>query len=267
MVLYINFYLEKLKNNILSNIDKDIDPFLKAEFIKSINNIALYWDDIKDRFIQNIEYTYTLEEQMVFTILADKLRDDFLDKKPMYTSILIFSLLASDKFVVNYPLYTKVLLSKPFYDAIRSVQEKCQFIRINELFSMLLEQMEGPYISEEDYNFLLKSLKKAANESYEILINENNSLMEIYYIIKKKMEEENKDIIIFNQDDFDTLKTISKYVQIKSKEDLGEIKNKIIDIENNYYSAISIIKEVLNMLNEYNKVIPIARIRQIKRDK
>lgn len=46
-------------------VDKleNIDPILVTE----------YWNKIKDLFIQNIEFTYSYDEQMAFTILASKL--------------------------------------------------------------------------------------------------------------------------------------------------------------------------------------------------
>ena len=69
-IAYI-YYLEKLKHEILDIMEVDklenIDPILVTEFKKSIKSITPeYWNKIKDLFVQNIEFTYSYDEQMAF---------------------------------------------------------------------------------------------------------------------------------------------------------------------------------------------------------
>ena len=75
MLLYFNPFLRKLETDILkSEYIELIDPILIKEFKKAINNITPeYWQEIAFLFKNNINYVYSIDEQMAFTIIATKI--------------------------------------------------------------------------------------------------------------------------------------------------------------------------------------------------
>lgn len=67
----INFYLAKLTHNLL--IDENIfmiEPVLIKEFKKAIIDINNNWKIYETNFKENIKFVFSIDEQMIFTILA-----------------------------------------------------------------------------------------------------------------------------------------------------------------------------------------------------
>ena len=110
MLLYFNPFLRKLETDILkSEYIELIDPILIKEFKKAINYITPeYWQEIAFLFKNNINYVYSIDEQMAFTIIATKMGIDFLSKDPEYCGELISILTLLKKNPLNYVKYTKI---------------------------------------------------------------------------------------------------------------------------------------------------------------
>ena len=171
-ITYI-YYLEKLKCEILNVMEVDklenIDPILVTEFKKSIKNITPeYWNKIKDLFIQNIEFTYSYDEQMTFTILASKLGLEFLSKKPEYCEELASILPLTQKSPLNYSSYAQIFLKPQSYELIVSTVENNNITSYFELFQIILTRITSTNLSEADRNFILKLLYRFNDQTHLI---------------------------------------------------------------------------------------------------
>ena len=265
-IAYI-YYLEKLKYEILDTAELDklesIDPILITEFKKAIKKITPeYWNEIKDLFIQNIEFTFSYDEQMAFTILASKLGLEFLNKKPEYCGELASILPLVQKSPLQYPNYAKIFLENPIYELIISTVEDELLVSYFELFQIILARIPSADLTEEDYNFILKLLYELKDQTYTILINENDSLKNIYYKIYINMKKANKKELIFNHDAFRKLTILLNIIQENNPEKCSDIKQKILEIEKENYTIEAIIHKVLQELNNFQKVIKLTRGKQ-----
>ncbi len=113
MIVYFNLYLRKLEQEILnSEFIETLDPILIKEFKKSINSITPeYWAKIENLFKENINYVYSVDEQMAFSIVASKLGLTFLECDPEFCGELISILVLLKKSPLNYVTYVKIFLS------------------------------------------------------------------------------------------------------------------------------------------------------------
>lgn len=259
MILTFNYYLQNLKKEVLTAVNEEptryIDPLLVREFKKALKRITLEdWQEIGNLFEENINYLYTYEEQMTFTIVTSKLGLNFLTKDPEYCSMLISALCLSNKSPRNYPDYAKILLSKPLYTMIKEIKDKKEYINYFAIFDILLFNIETPNIDEEEYNLYLKELSKVKGENYRILINESDSILDIYFKLQASMHKLNTKKMIFDLDDFDTLNLLLKY-------DDEKIKDSILQIEEYSYSVLELINNVLCYIKNYKKIIPFTRRR------
>ena len=100
----------------------------------------------------------------------------------------------------------------------------------------------------ETKNHFLRSLYKVQNKTYNILINDNNNLSEIYNILYRTMIKCNKNKYIFSNKDFRDLKTILIILYSNDDELKENLKEQIMDIENKYNSPEAIIKSILRTL-------------------
>ena len=265
-ITYI-YYLEKLKHEILDVMEVDklenIDPILVTEFKKSIKNITPeYWNKIKDLFVQNIEFTYSYDEQMAFTILASKLGLEFLNKKPEYCGELASILPLVQKSPLNYSNYAKIFLESPIYELIVSIVENNQITSYFELFQIILTRITSANLSEEDRNFILKLLYRFNDQTYTILIEENDTLDEIYYKLYFNMKKANKKGLIYGYDAFRKLAILLNIIDENKENKCKELKEKILEIEKENYTTTSIIHLILKELENFQKIVILTRGKQ-----
>lgn len=246
----INFYLAKLTYDLLSDENINlIEPVLIKEFKKAIIDLNNNWQELEKLFKNNIKYVFTIDEQMIFTILSSKLKLEFLTKDPEYCGELITILSQFQKSPLNLSDYAKIVLEEPLYTTIINTVATSNIFCYQEFFQIIYQDLYTPQMDIETKNHFLRSLYKVQNKTYNILINDNNNLFEIYTIFYKTMIKSNQNKYIFSNKDFKDLKKILYILYNNDNELKEQLKQEIINIENKYNSPEAIIKNVLRTLN------------------
>lgn len=255
MVLYFNPYLRKLETDILKSEYIDlIDPILIKEFKKAINSITpKYWQEIAFLFKNNINYVYSIDEQMVFTIIATKMGIEFLSKDPEYCGELISILALLKKSPLNYVKYTKLLLSEPLYSCIVNIITKSRTFSYHEFLEIIFSRnLETPEMSEESYNTLIKSLYKIQEKVYYIFILPEDSLLTIFKKIEVFMKNANQEQLQFSKQSFSTLSILLDIIKSNNEELINKAKEDLLAIDQNNTTSKKIIQEVLTYLSKLN---------------
>lgn len=255
MVLYFNPYLRKLETDILKSEYIDlIDPILIKEFKKAINSITPeYWQEIAFLFKNNINYVYSIDEQMVFTIIATKMGIEFLSKDPEYCGELISILALLKKSPLNYVKYTKLLLSEPLYSCIVNIITKSRTFSYHEFLEIIFSRnLETPEMSEESYNTLIKSLYKIQEKVYYIFILPEDSLLTIFQKIESFMKNTNQEQLQFSKQSFSTLSILLDIIKSNNEELINKAKEDLLAIDQNNTTSKKIIQEVLTYLSKLN---------------
>lgn len=255
MVLYFNPYLRKLETEILKSEYIDlIDPILIKEFKKAINSITPeYWQEIAFLFKNNINYVYSIDEQMVFTIIATKIGIEFLSKDPEYCGELISILALLKKSPLNYVKYTKLLLSEPLYSCIVNIITKSRTFSYHEFLEIIFSRnLETPEMSEESYNTLIKSLYKIQEKVYYIFILPEDSLLTIFKKIEVFMKNANQEQLQFSKQSFSTLSILLDIIKSNNEELINKAKEDLLAIDQNNTTSKKIIQEVLTYLSKLN---------------
>ena len=255
MVLYFNPYLRKLETDILKSEYIDlIDPILIKEFKKAINSITPeYWQEIAFLFKNNINYVYSIDEQMVFTIIATKIGIEFLSKDPEYCGELISILALLKKSPLNYVKYTKLLLSEPLYSCIVNIITKSRTFSYHEFLEIIFSRnLETPEMSEESYNTLIKSLYKIQEKVYYIFILPEDSLLTIFKKIESFMKNANQEQLQFSKQSFSTLSILLDIIKSNNEELINKAKEDLLAIDQNNTTSKKIIQEVLTYLSKLN---------------
>lgn len=255
MVLYFNPYLRKLETDILKSEYIDlIDPILIKEFKKAINSITPeYWQEIAILFKNNINYVYSIDEQMVFTIIATKMGIEFLSKDPEYCGELISILALLKKSPLNYVKYTKLLLSEPLYSCIVNIITKSRTFSYHEFLEIIFSRnLETPEMSEESYNTLIKSLYKIQEKVYYIFILPEDSLLTIFKKIEVFMKNANQEQLQFSKQSFSTLSILLDIIKSNNEELINKAKEDLLAIDQNNTTSKKIIQEVLTYLSKLN---------------
>lgn len=255
MVLYFNPYLRKLETDILKSEYIDlIDPILIKEFKKAINSITPeYWQEIAFLFKNNINYVYSIDEQMVFTIIATKMGIEFLSKDPEYCGELISILALLKKSPLNYVKYTKLLLSEPLYSCIVNIITKSRTFSYHEFLEIIFSRnLETPEMSEESYNTLIKSLYKIQEKVYYIFILPEDSLLTIFKKIESFMKNTNQEQLQFSKQSFSTLSILLDIIKSNNEELINKAKEDLLAIDQNNTTSKKIIQEVLTYLSKFN---------------
>lgn len=255
MVLYFNPYLRKLETDILKSEYIDlIDPILIKEFKKAINSITPeYWQEIAVLFKNNINYVYSIDEQMVFTIIATKMGIEFLSKDPEYCGELISILALLKKSPLNYVKYTKLLLSEPLYSCIVNIITKSRTFSYHEFLEIIFSRnLETPEMSEESYNTLIKSLYKIQEKVYYIFILPEDSLLTIFKKIGSFMKNANQEQLQFSKQSFSTLSILLDIIKSNNEELINKAKEDLLAIDQNNTTSKKIIQEVLTYLSKLN---------------
>lgn len=255
MVLYFNPYLRKLETDILKSEYIDlIDPILIKEFKKAINSITPeYWQEIAFLFKNNINYVYSIDEQMVFTIIATKIGIEFLSKDPEYCGELISILALLKKSPLNYVKYTKLLLSEPLYSCIVNIITKSRTFSYHEFLEIIFSRnLETPEMSEESYNTLIKSLYKIQEKVYYIFILPEDSLLTIFKKIGSFMKNANQEQLQFSKQSFSTLSILLDIIKSNNEELINKAKEDLLAIDQNNTTSKKIIQEVLTYLSKLN---------------
>lgn len=255
MVLYFNPYLRKLETDILKSEYIDlIDPILIKEFKKAINSITPeYWQEIAFLFKNNINYVYSIDEQMVFTIIATKMGIEFLSKDPEYCGELISILALLKKSPLNYVKYTKLLLSEPLYSCIVNIITKSRTFSYHEFLEIIFSRnLETPEMSEESYNTLIKSLYKIQEKVYYIFILPEDSLLTIFKKIGSFMKNANQEQLQFSKQSFSTLSILLDIIKSNNEELINKAKEDLLAIDQNNTTSKKIIQEVLTYLSKLN---------------
>ena len=255
MVLYFNPYLRKLETDILKSEYIDlIAPILIKEFKKAINSITPeYWQEIAVLFKNNINYVYSIDEQMVFTIIATKMGIEFLSKDPEYCGELISILALLKKSPLNYVKYTKLLLSEPLYSCIVNIITKSRTFSYHEFLEIIFSRnLETPEMSEESYNTLIKSLYKIQEKVYYIFILPEDSLLTIFKKIVSFMKNANQEQLQFSKQSFSTLSILLDIIKSNNEELINKAKEDLLAIDQNNTTSKKIIQEVLTYLSKLN---------------
>ena len=255
MVLYFNPYLRKLETDILKSEYIDlIDPILIKEFKKAINSITPeYWQEIAFLFKNNINYVYSIDEQMVFTIIATKMGIEFLSKDPEYCGELISILALLKKSPLNYVKYTKLLLSEPLYSCIVNIITKSRTFSYHEFLEIIFSRnLDTPEMSEESYNTLIKSLYKIQEKVYYIFILPEDSLLTIFKKIESFMKNANQEQLQFSKQSFSTLSILLDIIKSNNEELINKAKEDLLAIDQNNTTSKKIIQEVLTYLSKLN---------------
>lgn len=255
MVLYFNPYLRKLETDILKSEYIDlIDPILIKEFKKAINSITPeYWQEIAFLFKNNINYVYSIDEQMVFTIITTKMGIEFLSKDPEYCGELISILALLKKSPLNYVKYTKLLLSEPLYSCIVNIITKSRTFSYHEFLEIIFSRnLETPEMNEESYNTLIKSLYKIQEKVYYIFILPEDSLLTIFKKIESFMKNANQEQLQFSKQSFSTLSILLDIIKSNNEELINKAKEDLLAIDQNNTTSKKIIQEVLTYLSKLN---------------
>lgn len=252
------YELKRLEHDILDAIkgshENFISPVLMAEFKKAIENLPEKWEDIKDIYLKNIKYLVTSDEKMIYTILASKMGLDFLDKDSEYVEEFLSALSVLEISPLNYVCYAQIILNPPFYDIIVSIVKESGIFCYFE-FSRIVINIVGSNPSSYEITYALKALHRIKGDTYTLLIDKKDNIYEIYTKLYKAMIDANKNVLLYNDADFKKLDTLVNIDFI----DKSEIIKRILEIEYSSYSIKQVIQSTLELLDEYQKVIPITR--------
>lgn len=255
MIVYFNLYLRKLEQEILnSEFIETLDPILIKEFKKAINSMTPeYWAKIENLFKENINYVYSADEQMAFSIVASKLGLTFLERDPEFCGELISILVLLKKNPLNYVTYVKIFLSEPLYSCITSFISKSRTFSYHEFLEIVFERnLETPEMSEENYNALVKSLFKIQEKTYHVFITKDDSLKDIYEKIHSFMMEENTNNLTYSMQAFETLNILLSIIDSNNELLKVHVKESILQIDENNYTRKKIIQDVLSFLISTN---------------
>lgn len=248
MIIYFNPYLKNLEQEILNNEDiTSINPIILKEFKKSINKVTpKNWEEIESLFKTNIEYLFTYEEQIVFSIIAINLGLPFLEKDPTLTSNVIKLLIELNKSPLNYTKYIQIFITEPLYSSILNITD---IISQHELLKLIfLKNLEKPEIKESNYNELIKSLYKIKNQKYYIFIKKTDSLNTIYNKLYTYIKNNNN--LINKLHLINLLNILLNIIKDNNEEIINNIKNDFLQIDENNYTKKDIIKEILQYLEK-----------------
>ena len=255
MLIYFNPYLRKLENDIINNEYIElIDPILTKEFQKAINSISQeYWQEIEALFTNNIKYVYSIDEQMIFTIVAAQMGLEFLSKDPEYCGELISILALLKKSPLNYVKYTKLLLSEPLYSSIINIVKESRTFSYHEFLEIIFDRnLETPEMSEDNYNILIKSLYKIQEKTYYVFIFPEDSLLNILKKIQSYMELSNTKQLQFSKQSFNTLSILLDIIKSKNNELITKTKEDLLAIDQNNNTTKQIVQEILLYLSKLN---------------
>lgn len=260
MIMTYNYYLEKLKNEVLKSpaIYECIEnnPILISEFKKSIKTITpKLWNEIETPFKENVSTMPSIDFIMVYTILASKLGKELFQKDITLIENLIDSLLSCYISPYNYSYYAKVFLNPPFYNLLI----KSNYSNGFPLFEIILKLIKNVPFSQKDMEFSLKMLHNIQDEPYTILIDKSNTLESIYFKIYSEMKKANEKEFTYNQKSFKTLDLLLQIIDQNDKEEILEIKEKILEIEKRSYNTHTIIHKILTLLEENHKIVIFRR--------
>lgn len=255
MLLYFNPYLKKIESDILnSEYIEIIDPVLTKEFKKAIKTFSQeYWQEVESTFINNIKYVYTIDEQMIFTIIASKMGLEFLNKDPEYCGEIISILALLKKSPLNYTKYVNILLSEPLYTNITNIVKTSRIFSYHEFLEIIFDRnLETPEMSEDTYNALIKSLYKIQEKTYYIFILPEDSLLTIFKKINNYMKSANTKQLQFSKQSFTTLSILLDIIRNNNEELIEKTKNDLLAIDQNYNTSKQIVQEILSYLSKLN---------------
>lgn len=252
--MVVNFELFKLYQEIYRYKD-EINPFLLAEFKNAILQIDdELWGKIKDKYIHNIAWAYTLEEKMIFTILAIKI-PLFLDKDPMFCGELCTLLDLLDKAPQNYEKYAHIFFSEPLYSCMLDIANSTN-IGIQELYELIFEYAFDGEITSQDLNEVLRLLYKIQEKSFNIIIDPNIDLKSNCLALLNYVKEINKTYITFNMKEINTLYKLYLSIDYLSDIEIETVKSKLQEIDNAYTDPTVIIKTIIKEIPLYAFTIP-----------
>ena len=255
MLIYFNPYLRKLENDIINNEYIElIDPILTKEFQKAINSISQeYWQEIEALFTNNIKYVYSIDEQMIFTIVAAQMGLEFLSKDPEYCGEIISILALLKKSPLNYTKYVNILLSEPLYTSIINIVNTSRTFSYHEFLEIIFDRnLETPEMSEDNYNILIKSLYKIQEKTYYVFIFPEDSLLNILKKIQSFMELSNTKQLQFSKQSFNTLSILLDIIKSKNNKLITKTKEDLLAIDQNNNTTKQIVQEILSYLSKLN---------------
>lgn len=163
---------------------------------------------------------------------------------------------------LNYSNYAKIFLESPIYELIISIVENNQITSYFELFQIILTRITSANLSEEDRNFILKLLYRFNDQTYTILIEENDTLDEIYNKLYLNMKKINQKGLIYSYDSFRKLAILLNIIYENNEEKCKELKKRIVEIEKENYTTTSIIHLILKELENFQKIVILTRGKQ-----
>ena len=233
-----------------------LDPLLIKEYQKATLSINNYdWENIKDKFIENLNFVFTIDEQLIFTILSFKLKEEFLNKDPNFCeelcSILALSNINTQKIIP----YAKIILDNKVYSTIAEIIIKNPEYYYSEILEKIIKILDNEDIyTTNEVNSILKKLYRLQEKRYAILIEESDSLKEIYSKIHFIMLKENKKAIVYTQKNFEILKILLEIDESFNEDFKQSIKELFIEIDDKNDDEQLIIREILNALNHIRMI-------------
>lgn len=251
--MVVNLQLFKLYKEIYPHRDK-ISPLLFNEFKKVIFHIDEdLWQTIENKFTNNIEWTYSLEEKMIFTIIALKM-PSFLDKDPELCGELCTLLDLLDKLPQNYVKYANIFFNEPIYSNMLKVIKNN--IDSLDIFEVLFEYVDNGEVTETELNKIIRILYKIQEKSFNIIINPKKDLKSICLSLLNYVKEINKTCFTFTTEEIKVLSNLYLRVDCLTPDEIKTIKTRLQEIDDLYTNPTIIIKTIIKEIPQFYFTIP-----------
>lgn len=245
----------QLKNAILNAKDFNSDDFILYKvFCNSLKKLS---NDIDENLIY--EYLSYLSEDLCdiicFYILLSNLDSEIFTKDKYFISELCLALTMTNVSPLKYVEYAKFFLSEPIYSLIMKINETSYVYGYLTLFDGIIRPFNLSDIDEKTYNEIIKILYEILEEKHYILLNNCSTLKDIYIKLHQAMLTFNKKGYTFTRADFEVLNGLKNYIDCEDPELITLLKNQLLAIEDTSFDKLSIIRNCLKIISEYQKVI------------
>lgn len=148
----------------------------------SIRKFIFY---INQNFLQNIEFTYSYDEQMVFTILASKLGLEFISKKPEQYGELASILPLTQKSPLNYSSYAQIFLISPELLKQTLYAYENHLINPRHIYKIIYDNFDLTNLDAHKLEDILSIINKFIKEHEIRIFNGNYYFFNIYKCLRK----------------------------------------------------------------------------------
>ena len=253
----------RLKNAMLNAKDfNSNDIILYKVFLNALKKMPNDLDETL--FYEYMEcLSHDLVDILCYYILVSQIGSKIFTKNIYYISELCTALTITDTSPLKYAEYANFFLSEPIYSLIIKINKVSYVFGYLTLIDRIIRLFDLSDINEKSYNEITKTLYKILEEKHYTLFNNCHTLEDIYIKLHQAMFNSNKNGYIFTRNDFEALHCLKCYIESNDPELTAILKEKLLSVEDSSFDNLSIIRNCLKEITDYQKkIIPINLYRR-----